>query len=136
MLWLTYFMGLLIFYLLTSWMPVLMKEVGFSIERAAFMSALFPLGGGIGAVAVGWLMDRMNPHAVIAAAYALTTVFVFTIGRGTSSLAILAALIFLAGVDGQDAMSTQRPVTRKTSSPHDSLGPPCRQVSRHVRMSL
>lgn len=98
MLWLTYFMGLLIFYLLTSWMPVLMKEVGFSIERAALMAALFPLGGGIGAVAVGWLMDRTNPHAVIAAAYALTAAFVFGIGQGTASLGVLATLIFLAGV--------------------------------------
>lgn len=98
MLWLTYFMGLLIFYLLTSWMPVLMKEVGFSIERAALISAAFPLGGGIGAIAIGWLMDRMNPHAVIAVAYSLTAVFVFAIGRGTSSVAMLATLIFLGGM--------------------------------------
>ncbi|MFZ1180605.1 MAG: aromatic acid/H+ symport family MFS transporter [Herbaspirillum sp.] len=98
MLWLTYFMGLLIFYLLISWMPVLMKEVGFSIERAALASALFPLGGGIGAIVVGWLMDRMNPHAVIAAAYALTAGFVFCIGQGISNLTVLGASIFLAGI--------------------------------------
>lgn len=97
MLWTAYFMGLLIFYMLTSWLPLIIKDAGFSIERAAFVSALFPLGGGLGALVAGWLMDRTNAHMVVASAYGLTAVMVYIVGQGASDLVLLAMLIFAAG---------------------------------------
>ncbi|QYY34029.1 aromatic acid/H+ symport family MFS transporter (plasmid) [Cupriavidus pinatubonensis] len=98
MLWLTYFMGLVIFYLLTSWMPTLMKDAGFSLQRASFLTALFPLGGGIGTIAAGWLMDRMNPNKVIAAMYALAGVLIYAVGHGSlADQVLLGLMIFLAG---------------------------------------
>ncbi len=36
MLCLTYFMGLLIFYLLTSWLPLLIRETGASMSQASY----------------------------------------------------------------------------------------------------
>ncbi len=53
MLCLTYFMGLLIFYLLTSWLPLLIRETGASMSQASIITALFPLGGGIGVLILG-----------------------------------------------------------------------------------
>ena len=53
MLWPTHFMGLVIFYALINWMPVLFKD---AVWWAATISPLFPLGG-VGAVLFGWLMD-------------------------------------------------------------------------------
>ena len=106
MLWGTYFMGLVIFYLLTSWMPTLMKDAGFSIERASFLTALFPLGGGIGTIAAGWFMDRFNPNKVIALTYAATGVLIYAVGQGTGSQVALGALIFLAGTAMNGAQSS------------------------------
>ncbi|QRQ84255.1 MFS transporter [Cupriavidus oxalaticus] len=98
MLWLTYFMGLVIFYLLTSWMPTLMKDAGFTLQRASFLTALFPLGGGIGTVAAGWLMDRMNPNKVIAIMYAGAGVLIYMVGHGSAAnQVLLGLLIFMAG---------------------------------------
>ncbi len=97
MLWVTYFMGLVMFYLLTSWMPLIMKGTGFSIEKAALLSALFPLGGGIGAIFAGWLMDRVVPHFVIAGAYALTGVLLCCVANVLHEPVLLALMIFLAG---------------------------------------
>lgn len=71
LLWLTYFMGLVIVYLLTSWLPTLMRDSGASLEQAAFIGALFQFGGVLSAVAVGWAMDRFNPHKVIGLFYLL-----------------------------------------------------------------
>lgn len=71
LLWLTYFMGLVIVYLLTSWLPTLMRDAGASMEQAAFIGALFQLGGVLSSVAVGWAMDRFNPHKVIGIFYCL-----------------------------------------------------------------
>lgn len=106
MLWGTYFMGLVIFYLLTSWMPTLMKDAGFSIQRASFLTALFPLGGGIGTIAAGWFMDRFNPNKVIALTYAATGVLIYAVGQGTGSQVLLGVLIFLAGTAMNGAQSS------------------------------
>jgi AAHS family 4-hydroxybenzoate transporter-like MFS transporter len=107
MLWLTYFMGLVIFYLLTSWMPTLMKDAGFSLQRASFLTALFPLGGGIGTIAAGWFMDRFNPNKVIAITYALTGVLIYAVGQvAGGEQVVLGALIFLAGTAMNGAQSS------------------------------
>ena len=66
LLWLTYFMGLVVVYLLTSWLPTLMRETGASMERAAFIGGLFQFGGVVSALFIGWAMDKFNPNRVIA----------------------------------------------------------------------
>ncbi|MFP3758683.1 MFS transporter, partial [Cupriavidus sp. SIMBA_020] len=68
-LWVTYFMGLLVIYLLTGWLPTLIKDAGLSVTVAANVTAMFQIGGTIGAVIVGWLMDKTRPAPVISAAY-------------------------------------------------------------------
>jgi AAHS family 4-hydroxybenzoate transporter-like MFS transporter len=97
LLWLCYFMGLVIFYGLVNWMPVLLKDAGLSPQRAALISALFPLGGA-GTVLCGMLMDRFNPNRVVAAAYALGALSVFAIGQAMGSMGLLICAVFIAGV--------------------------------------
>jgi AAHS family 4-hydroxybenzoate transporter-like MFS transporter len=106
MLWLTYFMGLVIFYLLMSWMPLLMNEAGFTPERAALLTALFPLGGGIGTIASGWLMDRWNANIIVMLGYLLTAAFIFVVGQALGSIGLVSALIFLAGTTMNGAQSS------------------------------
>ncbi|TCP14564.1 AAHS family 4-hydroxybenzoate transporter-like MFS transporter [Crenobacter luteus] len=98
MLWTTYFMGLLIFYLLTSWMPLMMKDAGFSIEKAALLTAIFPLGGGIGTLVSGLLMDRFNPGRVLSFVYVLAAVLLVAVGQTMDKVFVFAGLIFLAGI--------------------------------------
>ncbi|WP_028212409.1 MFS transporter [Paraburkholderia mimosarum] len=97
MLWLAYFMGLLIYYLLTNWLPTLFRDTGFSGARAAMMTSLFPLGGVLGNLCVGWFMDRLNANRVIAATYVLAAVMVLLVGRGVGHHLWLGTLIFLTG---------------------------------------
>lgn len=106
MLCLTYFMGLLIFYLLTSWMPLLIRETGASLRQASLITALFPLGGGIGVLVIGWLMDRINPHKVVAVAYLLTGLFVFAIGTVDANPLLMGGVVFIAGVCMNGAQSS------------------------------
>ena len=98
LLWLTYFMGLVIVYLLTSWLPTLMRESGASMEQSAFIGALFQFGGVLSAVGVGWAMDRFNPHKVIGVAYALAGVFAWLVGQSLDNVAVLATLVLVAGM--------------------------------------
>jgi AAHS family 4-hydroxybenzoate transporter-like MFS transporter len=97
MLWLAYFTGLLIYYLLTNWLPTLFRDTGFSGARAALMTSLFPLGGVLGNLCVGWFMDRLNANRVIAATYVLAAMMVLLVGRGVGHQLWLGTLIFLTG---------------------------------------
>lgn len=97
MLWLAYFMGLLIYYLLTNWLPTLFRDTGFSGEKAALMTSLFPLGGVLGNLCVGWVMDRVNGNRVIAITYMLVAALVLLVGHGVGHQILLGTLIFLTG---------------------------------------
>jgi AAHS family 4-hydroxybenzoate transporter-like MFS transporter len=96
MLWLTYFMGLVIFYSLINWMPILFKDVGLDAKTAALISALFPLGG-VGAVFFGFLMDRFNANRVIAIGFALTAAGIWAIGQVGNAVGPLMLVVFVAG---------------------------------------
>ncbi|MFU0881115.1 MFS transporter [Kluyvera cryocrescens] len=106
MLCLTYFMGLLIFYLLTSWLPLLIRETGASLSQASVITALFPLGGGIGVLVLGALMDKINPNKVVAVGYLLTGVFVCLIGFATDNLVLMGVMVFIAGTIMNGAQSS------------------------------
>ncbi len=105
MLWLAYFMGLVIFYALINWMPILFKEAGMSPQKATLVSALFPLGG-VGAIAFGWLMDRFNANRVIALGFALTALAVFMVGQLIGEDGALVLMVFVAGAIMNTAQSS------------------------------
>lgn len=105
MLWLAYFMGLVIFYALINWMPLLFKEAGIEPRTATLISALFPLGG-VGAVFFGWLMDRVEPNRIVALGFALTSVAVWAIGQLTGNVGALVVGVFLAGALMNTAQSS------------------------------
>ena len=105
MLWLAYFMGLVIFYALINWMPILLRDAGLSAQTATLISALFPLGG-VGAIVFGWLMDRFNANWIIAAGYALTAASVYAIGQVTGHVGWLMLVVFIAGTVMNTAQSS------------------------------
>lgn len=105
MLWLAYFMGLVVFYALINWMPVLFKDAGIDPQTATLIAALFPLGG-VGAIVSGWLMDRYNANIVIALGYALTAVSIWAIGQAVGHVGGLMAIVFIAGTIMNTAQSS------------------------------
>jgi AAHS family 4-hydroxybenzoate transporter-like MFS transporter len=105
-LWVAYFMGLVIFYALINWMPILFKDAGIEPKTATLISALFPLGG-VGAIFAGWLMDRYNANRIIAVGYALTAVSIWAIGEVTvGNVGVLMAMVFVAGTIMNTAQSS------------------------------
>lgn len=96
-LWATYFMGLLVIYLLSGWLPTLIKDAGLPIERAANITALFQLGGTVGALFVGYFMDRWVPNKVIATAYVGGAAFILMLASGSVESALFPMFVLLAG---------------------------------------
>ena len=105
MLWLAYFMGLVVFYALMNWMPILFKDAGIEPRTATLIAALFPLGG-VGAIFFGWLMDRYNANRVIALGYALTAVSIWAIGQAVGHVGWLMTVVFVAGTIMNTAQSS------------------------------
>jgi AAHS family 4-hydroxybenzoate transporter-like MFS transporter len=95
-LWAAFFMSLLIVYLLTNWLPTLFKDAGFPIAKAALVSAMYQVGGTVGAIVLGWAMDRSNPYKVLSIAYLSSIVFIVLISFQYTNLVILNVAV--AGV--------------------------------------
>lgn len=104
-LWVAYFMGLVIFYGLINWMPIILRDSGITATQATLVSALFPLGG-LGAIFSGWLMDRFQADRVVAIGFLLTAAAVYVIGQVVGQLGPLTVAVFVAGTVMNTAQSS------------------------------
>ncbi|HED1418829.1 TPA: aromatic acid/H+ symport family MFS transporter [Kluyvera georgiana] len=98
MLWVVFFMSLLIIYLLSSWMPTLLNHRGIDLQHASWVTAAFQVGGTLGALLLGVLMDKFNPFWVLAVSYALGAVCIVMIGLSENGLWLMALAIFGTGI--------------------------------------
>ncbi|SEN24323.1 MFS transporter, AAHS family, 3-hydroxyphenylpropionic acid transporter [Pseudomonas sp. ok272] len=69
-LWLSYFFTLTVMYMLLNWLPSLLLEQGFSKPQAGMVQMLFNLGGALGSLLGGLLLDRCNGVKVVLFVYA------------------------------------------------------------------
>ena len=98
MLWVVFFMSLLIIYLLSSWMPTLLNHRGIDLQHASWVTAAFQVGGTLGALMLGVLMDKFNPFWVLAVSYALGAVCIVMIGLSENGLWMMALAFFGTGI--------------------------------------
>jgi MFS transporter, AAHS family, 4-hydroxybenzoate transporter len=95
LLWGVFFMNLMVFYFLQSWLPTLFTDAGLTQQNAVLMTTLISVGGIVAGVISGPLMDRYNAYVVLAGLYVGGAVFVIAIGIAGPTL--LAVTTFLAG---------------------------------------
>ncbi len=105
MLWTTYFMGLVIYYVLLSWMPTLMLGMGYPLAESAWLTSLFTFGGTAGILLAGWMMDRWEAHKVVMTGFALTMLFALALGFENNHIVLFGGLIFLMGITMNGAQS-------------------------------
>ena len=90
----------------------MINEIGMSAEQASIVSAMFQLGGPLGSVAVGWLMDRFNAGKTVALWYASGALVLVGLSGVLGSYALMCLLAFLLGVSlngggtGMNALSS------------------------------
>ncbi|MGE8067696.1 MFS transporter [Pseudomonas sp. NPDC089569] len=97
LLWTSFFMSLLIIYMMTSWLPILIKDTGLSLSQAARVSAMFQIGGTLGAILLGAAMDRLNPFRVLVCAYVTGAFCLLLIGLFHDQFTLLAIGVFGMG---------------------------------------
>jgi AAHS family 4-hydroxybenzoate transporter-like MFS transporter len=97
LLWVSFFMNFLVLFFTFNWLPPLMQQAGLPIERAIIAVVLFNLGGIVGGIVLGRLMDKWGNYRVVGTAYAFGALFVGAIGFLGFSLPLLMAAIALGG---------------------------------------
>jgi len=97
LLWTTFFMGLSVLFLMASWLPTLITHSGGSMKSAALTTALWSIGGTVGGLLLGRLMDLSFPTRVLGIAYAVGCVLTYCVGQFYTMPAILGPLAFAAG---------------------------------------
>lgn len=97
LLWVSFFMSLLIIYLISSWLPTLLHNTGASLSRASWVTATFQIGGTLGAILLGRLMDRFGACRTLAVTYVIGAVFVTLCGASAGQLWLLVLAVFGVG---------------------------------------
>jgi AAHS family 4-hydroxybenzoate transporter-like MFS transporter len=98
LLWIMFFMNMLDIYFLNSWLPTLTNGVGLDVEAAIAVGVAFQIGGMLGTIALGLLIERLGFHRVLFLTYAAGFVSIVTIGLAGASLPILVPAVFVAGI--------------------------------------
>lgn len=96
-LWVACFTSLLVFYLLTSWFTTLLQNIGFSQAQSLQLAPMFPLGGAVGAIVIGWLMDKYHATHTVMYSYLVAAILLVLTGMNHQHTVAFAVLIFLTG---------------------------------------
>jgi MFS transporter, AAHS family, 4-hydroxybenzoate transporter len=105
LLWVVFFMSLLDIYFLSNWLPTVLADLGASVSEAAMIGSMLQVGGIVGTVALGRIVDRFSFRA-LALVYFIGVFAVGAIGQLGHSAALVTIAIFVAGfciVGGQIA---------------------------------
>ncbi len=90
------FLTLIDLYVLNSWLPTLIHDMGLTLARASAATAAFQLGGIVGAITLGWLGDRLGIYYVVPVAYLCAAALIAGIA-GQPSAQLLPLTTFGAG---------------------------------------
>jgi AAHS family 4-hydroxybenzoate transporter-like MFS transporter len=111
-LWLVNFTNLLCAYFLANWLPVLMNGDGHSASEAVMAGTLLWVGGVIGNVLLGWLVDRLGFGLVLSATFLVAGLAIVAIGQAHGALVPALVAIGIAGfcvLGGQSGLNALGP---------------------------
>ncbi|AKS31441.1 MFS transporter [Mycolicibacterium goodii] len=96
--WTGFIAAFFIVYLMNSWLPILMTDVGFALSTAATIGLLLQVGGTIGNIGIGWLMDRFGLHRIVAIGMGCAGVLLALISVAPQEVVVIGVLIFVLGM--------------------------------------
>jgi AAHS family 3-hydroxyphenylpropionic acid transporter len=103
LLWATFLPTLVILYLILNWLPTLVAAIGIDPAVAPRASLAFNFASIVGALLIGWLVDRFDGRWPLTLAYAGLVVTLIALSQSSSMTAILvlsgAAGFFVLGAN-------------------------------------
>jgi MFS transporter, AAHS family, 4-hydroxybenzoate transporter len=94
--WLIFVLNLMANNLMNAWLPMIVQSSGHSAAQGAYAGSLYQLGGSIGGLCMGVLIDRFGLNVLVATFAIAVPVVAFTGTPGLSD-SLLLAMAFLSG---------------------------------------
>jgi len=114
--WLFYIFNSMAVFFMTSWLPVLVQGTGLTATHAAVTTGVYGVGGILGGLSTGWLIDRYG-MLMIAIVPTIGAVVSALLGAGMPEIALMITA-FLAGffvVGTQNGIMTVTPTIYPTA---------------------
>ncbi|WP_052457600.1 MFS transporter [Streptomyces sp. AcH 505] len=108
LLWIVFLASLLDLFLINNWLPTMIRSAGLPLQTAAIATAFFQIGGIVGALTFGWLIDRFGVYRVMSMGNVLAAIFISSIGLVSGVVWALIPFVFCAGfcvVGGQISLN-------------------------------
>ncbi|HEY0748246.1 MAG TPA: MFS transporter [Steroidobacteraceae bacterium] len=118
LLWASFFLGLLLLYLLLNWLPTLLISDGLTRAQAAGAQIGFNIGGTLAAVLIGYLLGGRLRHAAVVATFVALPILLVTLAKSPAQLAIICAIVFFLGcavIAAQAFLYAMAPIAYPTS---------------------
>jgi MFS transporter, AAHS family, 3-hydroxyphenylpropionic acid transporter len=118
LLWLSFFLGLLLLYLLLNWLPTLLVSDGLTRLQAAAAQIGFNIGGALAALLIGYLLGGRLRNAAIVIAFVALPVLVVILAKAPAEIGIISITVFFLGCSvlaAQAFLYAMAPVSYPTS---------------------
>ncbi len=129
LLWVVNFMNLLNLYFLANWLPTIAASAGLSTTNAVLVGTALQVGGVVGTLLMGPIIDRVGFYRVLVPVFAVAAVMIALIGQPGLSLPVLFVVVTITGfciVGGQPAVNalaaTYYPTAERSTGVGWSLG--------------
>ena len=84
-------------YFMSNYLPTILLGAGLPLEDAVRATGLSQVGGFVGAICIGWLMDRMPAHVVIGGALVMASAFILLIASASNDVVFVSLEALGAG---------------------------------------
>jgi AAHS family 3-hydroxyphenylpropionic acid transporter len=97
LLWVSFFLGLLMLYLLLSWLPTLLVGNGMTKPQAAAAQIAFNVGGGLAALLMGQGLEGRLRRAAVVATFLALPALILLLSRAPPLLGLTVLIVFGLG---------------------------------------
>ena len=118
LLWVSFFLGLLVLYLLLNWLPTLLVGDGLTRVQAAGAQIGFNIGGALTALLVGHLLSSRLRGLSIAVVFTAMPVLIIALSKAPAELLLVGGIVFALGcsvIGAQAFLYAVAPVSYPTS---------------------
>jgi AAHS family 3-hydroxyphenylpropionic acid transporter len=97
LLWMSFFLGLLLLYLLLNWLPTILANGGLTRIQAAGAQIGFNLGGALAALLIGYLMGGRLRNMGIIAIFVALPILLVALAKAPAEVGTIGLVVFLLG---------------------------------------
>lgn len=96
--WCAFVMGSLIIYMISSWMPTILRNEGFNMQQSSWITSAFQIGGTIGALVIAYFMDKIGNSRTLTLSYIVGAFSVLVLSQGVSNLNTILIVLGIFGI--------------------------------------